>query len=297
MSSSTKSFDLSSPDNSSAYTPNHDLDFQTIIEPKSGWQLVNWRELYQYRDLFRFLVWRGIKARYAQSVIGVGWAVIQPVFSMLLFTVIFGKLAEVSSDGVPYALFSFAALVPWTYFSNAVNEAAGSLVTNANMISKVYFPRLVLPMSSVLSKLVDFTISFSVLILLMLAFRTLPTVNIIFLPLLVLLMMLSAAGLGMWLTALSVQYRDIKHAINFIIQLLMYASPVVYPASLVPEKFQWAYALNPLVGVIEGFRSSLLDSRPMPWDLIAIGSCSALAMLLSGMFYFRRRERLFADVA
>jgi len=271
--------------------------FQTIIEPKSGWQLVDWRELYQYRDLFRFLVWRGIKARYAQSVIGVGWAVIQPVFSMLLFTVVFGKLAQVASDGVPYALFSFAALVPWTYFSNSVNEAAGSLVTNANMISKVYFPRLVLPMSCVLSKLVDFAISFAVLLLVMLGFGFLPTVNFVFLPLLVILMMLSAAGLGMWLTALAVQYRDIKHSIGFVIQLLMYASPVVYPASLVPERYQWAYALNPLVGVIEGFRSALLGTRTMPWDLIAIGSCSAVFILLTGMLYFRRRERLFADVA
>jgi lipopolysaccharide transport system permease protein len=272
-------------------------EFQLVIEPKSGWQIIDWYELYNYRDLFRFLVWRGIKARYAQSVIGVGWAVIQPVVSMLLFTIIFGKLAKVSSDGVPYALFSFAALVPWTYFSNAVTEASGSLVTNANMISKVYFPRLVLPTASVLSKLVDFSISFGVLVVLMLIYRVLPPVQVIFLPVLIFLMMTTASGLGMWLTALSVQYRDIKHSINFVMQLLMYASPVVYPASLVPEQYQWAYALNPMVGVIEGFRSCLLNSRSMPWGFILIGTVSASLILISGMLYFRRREKLFADVA
>ena len=269
----------------------------TIIEPQSGWRLINWREMLAYRDLFSFLVWRGIKIRYAQSAIGIGWAIIQPVFSMIIFTVIFGKLANVSSDGVPYAIFSFTALVPWTYFSNAVTDSTASLVTNANLISKVYFPRLVLPLSAVIAKLVDFAIAMTLLFGMMIWFGIVPTVGILMLPLLVLLMMLAAAGLGMWLTALAVQYRDVKHAITFVVQMLMYAAPVVYPTSIVPGRYQYLYAINPMVGVIEGFRSALLNTRPMPWDFLAIGAVSATLMFLSGAYYFRRKERIFADVA
>lgn len=269
----------------------------TVIEPRSGWRLVDWQEIYQYRDLFIFLTWRQLKVQYAQSALGIGWAVIQPLFSMLIFTVVFGRLAKVGSDGVPYALFSFAALVVWSYFSNAVTEGTNSLVTNTNLLTKVYFPRLVLPLSAVVGKLVDFTISLVLLGLMMAWWRTAPTTGVVFLPLFVVLMMLSAAGLGLWLTALAVQYRDIKYALNFVMQLLMYSSPVVYPASLVPAKFQLLYAVNPMVGVIEGFRSALLGTRPMPWDLLAVGGCSALLLAVTGCLYFRRRERIFADVA
>lgn len=269
----------------------------TVIEPRSGWRLVDWQEIYQYRDLFIFLTWRQLKVQYAQSALGIGWAVIQPLFSMLIFTVVFGRLAKVGSDGVPYALFSFVALVAWSYFSNAVTEGTNSLVTNINLLTKVYFPRLVLPLSAVVGKLVDFTISLVLLGLMMAWWRTVPTGGVVFLPLLILLMMLSAAGLGLWLTALAVQYRDIKYALNFVMQLLMYSSPVVYPASLVPEKFQLLYAVNPMVGVIEGFRSALLGTRPMPWDLLAVGGCSAVLLAVTGCLYFRRRERIFADVA
>jgi lipopolysaccharide transport system permease protein len=185
-----------------------------------------------------FLVWREIKVRYAQSAIGIGWAVIQPVFSMLIFTIVFGKLAGISSDGAPYALFSLAALVPWTYFSNALVDGANCLVGNANMLSKVYFPRMLMPLAAVAAKLVDFTIAMTLLAGLMLWYGQAPTWGVLMLPLLILLMILTAAGLGMWLTALAVQYRDVKHAMNFVVQLLMYAAPVVYPASLVPERFQ-----------------------------------------------------------
>lgn len=268
-----------------------------VIEPRRGWQLVDWRELWEYRDLFLFLVWRDIKVRYAQSALGVGWAVIQPVFSMVVFTIVFGKLAKVSSDGVPYAVFSFVALVPWTYFSNALTDGVNSLVTNANMISKVYFPRVVLPMSAVLSKLVDFSIAMIVLFTLILCYGIVPNWSIVFLPFLILLMMLSAAGLGMWLTALAIQYRDVKYAMTFTVQLLMYAAPVVYPTSAVPERFQSLYALNPLVGVIEGFRAALLGTRSMPWLFLCLGTMSACAIAISGLLYFRSRERLFADVA
>jgi lipopolysaccharide transport system permease protein len=279
----------------------------TIIEARSGWRLIDLQELYEFRDLFRFLVWRGIKARYAQSAIGVGWAVIQPLFSTIVFTIVFGKLAEIDSEGKPYALFSFAALVPWTYFSNALNDGTQSLVANASMISKVYFPRLVLPLSAVVSKLLDFAIAFLVLCGMLVWFRVAPTAGVLLLPGLVLLMMLTAAGLGMWLTALAIQYRDVKHAMTFAVQLLMYAAPVVYPTSLIPESYKLAegiavnpqlvYALNPMVGVIEGFRAALLGTRAMPWSFLAIGTITAAIIFVSGALYFRSKERLFADVA
>lgn len=273
------------------------VEFVTVIERRSGWRLVDWKELVAYRDLFRFLVWRGIKVQYAQSMLGIGWAVIQPVFSMLLFTVVFGRLAKMESEGAPYALFSLAALVPWTYFANALTEGTNSLVNNVQMLSKVYFPRLVLPLSAVCSKLVDFGISLVVLAGLMAWYRWTPPAAVVWLPVPVGLMVVAAAGLGLWLTALAVQYRDVKYAINFIVQLLMYASPVVYPATLIPGGWRLVYALNPMVGVIEGFRAALLGTQPMPWDLIAVGAASAAATLVGGLLFFRSKERVFADVA
>ncbi len=269
----------------------------TVIEPRTGWRLVDWKELVDYRDLFLFLTWRQVKVQYAQSALGIGWAVIQPLFSMIVFTIIFGRLAGVKSDGAPYAVFSFVALVPWTYFANAVSEGTNSLISNTRMLTKVYFPRLVLPLSAVLGKLVDFTIGMVLLFVLMAWYRMLPNWGVLFMPYLILLMMLSAAGIGMWLTALAVQYRDVKFGLNFLIQLLMYAAPVVYPASLIPERWQLAYAINPMVGVIEGFRSSLLSTRPMPWDLLAVGTISSIVVAVTGCLYFRSKERLFADVA
>jgi len=269
----------------------------TIIEPRPGWRLVNWKELYEYRDLFRFLVWRSIRARYAQSAIGIGWAVIQPLFSMVVFTLVFGKLLQVSSDNAPYPVFSLAALVPWTYFSNSVTDSTASLVTNANLLRKIYFPRLILPLSSVLAKLVDFSVAIVILFALMAWYGVVPSWGILMLPYLILLMMFTSAGIGLWLASMAIQYRDVNHAIGFLIQILMYATPVVYPASLVPEKYQLWYALNPMVGVIEGFRSALVNTRPMPWDFIAVGSLTALVLILTGIFYFRRKERIFADVA
>ena len=270
---------------------------QTVIRPQKGWRLIDLKELREYKDLFYFLVWRDIKIRYAQSVLGVGWAVIQPVFTMIVFTIVFGKLAKIGSDGVPYAIFSFTALVPWTYFSTALTGASGSLVAGAGMLTKVYFPRIIIPMAPVLGKLVDFGIALLLLFGMMIWFKTMPTIWVLTLPLLILLMMLSATGLGMWLTALSIQYRDIKYGMSFAVRLLMYAAPVVYPASLIPDKYRFFYGLNPMAGVIEGFRSALLGTRPMPWDLIAVGSITALVIAITGAFYFRRMERIFADVA
>ena len=225
-----------------------------------------------------------------------GWAVIQPVFSMVDFSIVFGRLAQVDSDGVPYPIFSFAALVPWTYFANSLSAATGSLISSSGMLSKVYFPRLVIPFAPVLSKLVDFAISLSILFLMMVFYRITPTIWTLTLPFLVLLLVLTATGMGMWLTTLAVQYRDVNYASGFIIQLLMYAAPVVYPASAVPEQFRLLYAIFPMAGVIEGFRSALLGTNPMPWDMIAVGTVSAFLIAISGLWYFRRMERHFADV-
>ena len=268
----------------------------TIIKPSKGWVSLGLKELWAYRDLFYFLIWKDIKVRYAQSVLGIGWAVIQPLMLMVVFTIVFGKLVKVGSDGVPYAIFSYTALVPWTYFSTSLTQATSSLSRNANMFTKVYFPRLTLPLSSVLGKLVDFGIALLIVFGMMAWFRMLPTVWIFTLPLLVLLMMLTAAGLGMWLTALSVQFRDINYGMSFVLQILMYGAPVAYPASLIPDQYRLLYGLNPMVGVIEGFRSALLSTNPMPWDLIAVGSVIAISIAISGALYFRRMERTFADV-
>ena len=271
---------------------------KSVIDPgKGSRKFINWYELWRYRDLFWFLVWRDIKTRYAQSVLGVGWAIIQPVFSMIVFTVVFGNLAEVNSEGVPYAIFSFTALVPCTFFSNSLTSASSSLVTSKNLITKVYFPRLVIPIAPVLATLIDFAISFIILLGLMLWFGIMPTVWGLMIPLLVLLMLFTSAGVGMWLTALAIQYRDIRYGMNFFVQLLMYASPVIYATSSIPEKYQLFYALNPMVGVIEGFRAALLGTRSMPWEYLGIGTSMAILFFVTGALYYRRMERFFADVA
>ena len=280
---------------------------ELVITRRTGLQLFDFQELYAFRDLFRFLTWRLIKAQYAQSAIGIGWAIIQPLFTTLVFSVVFGNFADVNSEGQPYLLFSFAAMVPWTYFANSVNEGTNSLVSNSQMISKVYFPRVILPLAAVAAKLLDFSIAMCLLTVMLLVKGVIPNAGVLFLPYLVLLMVATAAGLGMWFTALAIQYRDIKHAMGFVVQLLMYAAPVVYATSAVPSHYvlpggfainpQYVYALNPMAGVIEGFRSALLGTRPMPWDFIAIGSVSAAAIFVTGALYFRSKERLFADVA
>lgn len=278
----------------------------TVIEPSSGWRLVNWRELYAYRDLLRFLTWRSIKIRYTQSAMGIGWAIIQPVFQMIMFTLIFGRLARVASDGVPYSAFSLVGLVAWTYFATALANGANSLVTNASMLTKIYFPRLVLPVSDVVAKLFDFAIALALALAMLPFLGGSMTWGVLWIPYLILLMTVAALSFSLWLSALAVQFRDVNHAVGFLVQLLMYASPVVYPTSLLPETFHvggWVlfprtiYALNPMVGVIEGFRSALLGTRPMPYAWIAIGTLTSAIALVTGALYFRNRERLFADVA
>ncbi|MFN9602106.1 MAG: ABC transporter permease, partial [Planctomycetota bacterium] len=264
---------------------------EILIRRTSGWQFINVAELVRYRDLLWFLTWRNIKVLYAQSVIGIGWAVLQPLFSMLVFTIVFGMFAKIESDGVPYALFTFCALVPWAYFSNSLLESGNSLVTQADMLSKVYFPRVVLPLSSILAKLVDLFIALGVLGALMLWYGRLPTWGAFMLPVLILIMMMASAGVGMILTSMAIQFRDVKHAMPFVVQLLMYAAPVVYPTTIVPESLRWVYALNPMVGVIEGFRAALLGTRAMPWTWIATGLAVSITVFMVGLFQFRRQER------
>jgi len=290
-------------DNPPEFSPGH----ITVIEPTSAWSVVNLRELYAYRDLYRFLTWRSIKVRYAQSAVGIGWAILQPAFQIAMFTLVFGRLAQIDSDGVPYAAFSLATIVAWTYFSNALTAATDSLVGNASMISKVYFPRIVLPLSAASAALFDFGIAFIFAFTVLITFGFIPTGGIVLLPLLIGLMAVTAFGLGLWATALAIQYRDVKHAMTFLVQLAMYASPVIYPTSKLPETYtlpgnitiwpQYIYAINPMVGVLEGFRSALIGTRAMPYEWIAIGFLSATLVTLSGMVYFRSREKVFADVA
>lgn len=269
----------------------------TVIEPVAGLRTPDLRELGAHRDLLRFLIARSIKVRYAQSALGIGWAVIQPLVQMIVFAIVFGRLVGVSSEGVPYALFALVGLVPWTYFANAMSEATASLPRNAQLLSKVYFPRLVLPVAEVGARLVDFAVGLLMLAAVMVYFGAAPNAQILALPILILIMMLTALGLGLWLTALAIQFRDISYATDFFVRLLMYAAPVVYPASLVPERYQYLYALNPMVGVIEGFRAALLGTRAMPWDLIGIGAGVALLLVIGGTLFFANRAPVFADVA
>lgn len=270
---------------------------ELIIRKRTGWVGINWPELYQYKDLLWFLTVRGIKAKYAQSILGVSWAVVQPLFSTLVYTLVFGNLARIDSYGKPYFLFSLVALVPWTFFSNTLNESATSLITNANLVTKVYFPRLVLPLSSVFSKGIDFLIGFLLLVVVLIVHGQAPDSNLIWLPWLLVVLLMTSLGTGMLLSALAVQYRDVKYALSFLVQLLMYAAPVVYPTTNVPEGYRLWYALNPMVGVIEGFRSTFLQTMPFPFVWVALGSVVSLMLFLSGLFFFRRMERVFSDVA
>ena len=269
-----------------------------LIQPSVRWPRVDLAELWDYRGLFFFLVWRDIKVRYAQTVLGAGWAILQPVLTMVVFTVIFGRFAQIPSDGVPYPVFSLAALVPWTYFATALAGAGNSLVASTNLITKVYFPRLVIPAAPVLASLLDFGIGFVILLLAMLGYGIVPSaLSLGVLPLLVLGMMLTSAGVGCWLAALNIQYRDVKYITPFLVQVWMYASPIVYPMSIVPERFRAVYALNPMAGIIEGFRAVLLGTQRVPWPMIGISLMAGTVCFITGALYFRRMERVFADVA
>ena len=266
------------------------------IEPARGWVDLGLPELWNHRELVYFLTWREIKVRYKQTALGVAWAVVQPLFAMLVFSVFFGRLGKLPSDGIPYPLFVFAGLVPWNFFSNALSSSSNSLVNSAHLISKIYFPRLALPLSSIVSGLVDFAIAFGLLIVIMAYYRVAPTANILWLPPLVLLAAVTALGVGLWLSALNVEFRDIKHTLPFLMQMWMFATPIAYPSSMLPAKWRTLYAFNPMVGVIEGFRWALIGSGMRPGRIVLASAFAAVCLLVSGAFYFRKSERTFADV-
>jgi lipopolysaccharide transport system permease protein len=265
------------------------------LKPPTGWQLVDFKELIAYRDLFYLLVMRNLKVMYAQTILGVAWGIIQPLMNIIVFSIIFGKVAKVSSEGVPYALFSAVAIIPWTYMSTALTQSSQSLVTNQGMLGKIYFPRLIFPWISVIASLGNFLISIMLLIAIMFYYHVAPTWNLLYLPVFILMMISVPAGAGMWLSALSIRYRDVKFAMQYIIQLLMYSAPIVYSASTIPEQYRIIYSLNPIVGVVEGFRAMFLGTE-MNWQYMVPGMITSMLILLGGALYFRRMEKVFVDV-
>ena len=267
----------------------------SVIEPSSGWRLLDTSELLDYRDLFFFLVFRDIKVLYAQTVLGFSWALLNPMIQIVVFTVIFGRVAGIETDGIPYALFSTVAIVPWTYMSNAMSAGSTSLVTGQGMLGKIYFPRIIFPVTPVLAKLVDFAISFLLIVVVMLYFGARPGLNVLLLPLFFLMMAAVPLGLSLWLSALAIRYRDVKFAMPFVIRMLIYSAPIVYTASAIPEKWRLVYSLNPIVGVIEGYRACLLG-LDVPWMFILPGVFTCLALVLGGLLYFHRMEKVFVDV-
>jgi len=270
-------------------------DSVSIIKPKSGWQFVDFKELKEYRDLFYFLVWRDIKVLYAQTILGFAWAVLNPLIQIFIFTIIFGKIAKLSTDGIPYVLFSSLGIIPWTYMSNAMNSASESLVTGRGMLGKIYFPRLIYPLTPVLSKFVDFSISIIIILFVCFFYGITPTWNLMLFPFFILLMVCIPAAVGIWLSSLAIRFRDVRFAMTFVIRMLMYSAPIVYTASSVPEKYRLIYSLNPIVGVIEGIRASLLGT-PFLWQYIIPGIITLIIILFSGVFYFKRMERIIVDV-
>jgi len=268
----------------------------TIIEPSHGWISLRLKELIEYRDLLFFLAWRDVSVRYKQTILGAAWAIIQPFFSMVVFSIFFGRLAKIPSEGVPYPIFSYAAMLPWQYFATATANSSNSLVGSSNLLTKVYFPRLVIPLASVLPAMIDFAIAFVVLLGMIAYYGIALTWNVLWLPLFLLLALVTALGVGLWLSAMNVQYRDIRYAVPFLVQFWMFASPVTYPSSLVPQQWRALYGINPMASVIEGFRWALLGTETAPGPMAAVSVAAALALLVSGAYYFRRMEKTFADV-
>lgn len=275
----------------------HHVSLPTLrISPPSRWTSLEFRELWEYRELLYFLIWRDVKVRYKQTALGAAWAVIQPFFMMVVFSLFFGRLAKVPSDGIPYPVFTFCALLPWQLFANALTESSNSLVGNQNLITKVYFPRLVVPISAVLGGLVDFVIAFVILLGMMLYYGIVPGWAIVTLPGFILLAVLTALGVGLWLSALNVQYRDVRYTIGFLVQLWLFLTPVAYPSSIVPEKWRPLYGLNPMAGVVEGFRWALLGKSQPPGAMLWVSVAVVIVILFGGLYYFRRMEQQFADI-
>jgi lipopolysaccharide transport system permease protein len=266
------------------------------LQPSHGWVPLKLRELWEYRELLYFLTWRDIKVRYKQTVLGMSWAIIQPLFTMFVFSLFFGRLAQIPSDGIPYPIFSYAALVPWTFFVNGLTGSSNSLVGSSGLIKKVYFPRLVIPISTIISGVVDFLLAFSVLLIMMVFYGIVPTTNVVWLPIFLLLAFITALGVGLWFTAMNVQFRDVRYAVPFLAQFWLFATPIAYPSSLLDEPWRTLYGINPMVGVVEGFRWALLGTETAPGPIILVSTIVAVLILISGLFYFRRMEKTFADV-
>ena len=277
-------------------TPLRDDRLVLRIEPSAGWQSLRLGELWEYRELLYFLIWRDLKVRYKQTALGAAWAIIQPFFTMLVFSLFFGRLAKMPSDGIPYPVFSYAALVPWAFFAQGLTQSSDSLVGSSNLIKKVYFPRLAIPVSAVLSGVVDFTLAFAVLLLLMLHYGVLPTARLLWFPLFLLLALVTSLGVGLWFSAWNVKFRDVRYVVPFVIQFWLFATPIAYPSSLLSEPWRTVYGFNPMVGVVEGFRWALLGSQTAPGAGVLVSALVSLAVLIGGGFYFRRMERTFADV-
>ena len=269
---------------------------EIVIEPSRGWVPLNLKELWEYRELLYFLCWRDIKVRYKQTVLGAAWAILQPFLTMLVFTLFFGRLAQIPSDGIPYAIFCYAALVPWTFFANGLSQASNSLVSNGNLLTKVYFPRLIMPLAGVLSGIIDFVVAFVVLLGMMVYYGLVPTIHILWLPAFLLLALVTALGVAVWLSAMNVKYRDVRYVIPFLIQIWLFATPIAYPSSLLSEPWQTLYGINPMVGVVEGLRWALLGTATAPGLMSMVSALAALVVLVTGVFYFRRMEKTFADV-
>jgi lipopolysaccharide transport system permease protein len=266
------------------------------IEPIHGWATLKLKELWEYRELLYFLVWRDVKVRYKQAALGAAWAILQPLLTMLIFSVIFGMFAKVPSDGTPYPLFAFVALVPWNFFATSLTQSSNSVVGSANLITKVYFPRLAIPLASVLAGLVDFALSFVVLLGMMVYYHHAPTIHVLWLPAFLLLGLAASIGMGFWLSAMNVKYRDVRYVVPFLVQFWMYASPIIYPSSMIPARYRTLYALNPIVGVVDGFRWALLGTKTAPGPVVAVSAAATLLFLLGGALYFRRMETEFADI-
>jgi lipopolysaccharide transport system permease protein len=273
-------------------------EYIKVIEPSKGWLSLNLRDVWRYRELLGLLVWRDTVVRYKQSVVGIGWALVRPIVSMVVFSIIFGRLARLPSDGIPYPIFTFVALLPWNYFAGCLSGASDSLVSGAHIMNKVYFPRLILPLSKLFSGLVDFGISFIVLIGMMIWYSDDITVTwgVLWLPLFLFFAMLTALAFGLWLTSFAVKYRDVSLLLPFIVQIWMYITPVAYSASLVPDQWRKFYALNPMAGVIDGFRWALTGRAQPDWTALAISAAVTLVILISGLYYFRQTERTFVDI-
>jgi lipopolysaccharide transport system permease protein len=267
-----------------------------IIKPGRGWGGLNLGDIWRYRELLYFLTWRDIKVRYKQTTIGVGWAILQPLLTMVVFTVFFGKMAQIPSEGIPYPVFSYSGLLLWTYFSSSVSNSGNSLVNNTNLITKVYFPRTVIPLSSSLTGIVDYVIAMSILVVMMFLYGFFPKPRLLLLPLVFFLAFISATGFGLWLSALNVKYRDVRYVIPFFIQLLLFATPVIYPATILPERSRWLLFLNPISGIIDAHRALTLGHRPIDWCALFVSSTIGFLVFITGIFYFRRTERFFADV-